>query len=224
MVGLLVLVATRGVAAQTAARETGAAVVGAAAAVPAETWLVRRGDVEVVREAVRRDGVNVSGELRTEGATPRFTQWNAVLAPEGTAVLLNVVEREGEGTGKERSRVLQRVRIIIRPDSVSMEAMTNGGLQMRFYPTRPGAFPYLNLSFGMMELAVAKALPAPGASGSLAFFNLGGGQLAEATIRRPAADSAVVALGTTEFRFLLDAAGRPVRGAIPAQGVTFERR
>ncbi|HVQ24978.1 MAG TPA: alpha/beta fold hydrolase, partial [Planctomycetota bacterium] len=54
-------------------------------------------------------------------------------------------------------------------------------------------------------------------------FLVSGGQTVDATLRFAAADSLLVSLGTTEIQLKLDAHGRILSGAVPAQGVRFER-
>ncbi|MDX2191736.1 MAG: hypothetical protein NW201_00185 [Gemmatimonadales bacterium] len=191
--------------------------------VDSSTFVVSRGGKVVATERVRRVGPTVTGDFLPNAADPVRTRWEAVVTPEGAVGLLEVTEKQGLDTGKVRARVIQRGRAIWKGDSVAMEAMTSGGLHMRFYKTTPNSAPYLNLSFGLLDVALQRVLPKVGESAPLPLFNLTGGVTATATVTRPSPDSARVRLGTVEFALALDARGRVRGGGIPAQGVEVRR-
>ena len=55
------------------------------------------------------------------------------------------------------------------------------------------------------------------------FFNLSGGQTVVGSVRRLGTDSALVVLGTVEFRLQVDGQGRILGGTLPAQGLRIIR-
>jgi len=118
----------------------------------------------------------------------------------------------------------QTSRVIFKEDSVAIDVVTrSSGMRTMIFPTAVAAAPYLNLSMAFLEQATRRAAAAQGDSLGVDFFNLGGGQTAPGTVRRVAPDSAVVRIGIVEFRLRVDAKGRILGGALPAQDLIITR-
>jgi hypothetical protein len=136
--------------------------------------------------------------------------------------LIEVTVREGADTAKPKARVVQRARVIFKDDSVSVDDVSNRGLQTRVFATERGAVPYLNLSFALLEQAIRRSRAGAAGSG-VPLFNLGGGQTVDGKVSSLGSDSLSLAIGGVEFRLRVDPAGRVLGGSIPSQQVVAER-
>jgi hypothetical protein len=192
-------------------------------------FIILRGADTVATETLDRTDTELRGTLAFHG-TRKSEIYHAVVAPDATVPLIEVTVSEGPNNAEEKARVAQRTRIIFRNDSVSIDDITGHGLQTRILPTQPGAVPYLNLSFGLLEQAIRRASVLGKDSVKVAFFNLsgsrsqGGGATAVGIVAHLAADSVTLDLGQVEFRLQVDPQGRLTGGAIPAQQLLIERR
>lgn len=198
-----------------------------AAAQTADTteYVVLRGADTVVTERVVRQDVTMKGEYVLRAAAPvRTTSWSLVLDPQGAAALVEAIETQEPAHEKEKKKVLHRTRVIFKADSAAVDDMTSNGMMTDIYPTRAGAVPYLNLSVGMLEAAVKKALRGGATESQVPLFNLGGAQTAVATVRRTGEGRASLVLGTVTFDIALDAEGQVAEATIPSQNVRITRR
>lgn len=195
------------------------------AAQEAGGFSILRGSDTVAVEDYSRGPVELTGTLvRGSGPTAGDrVRYHAVLVEDESAPLieLSVWRREDP----ERASARQTSRLIFRDDSVAVDDMTGSGLRTMVMPTRRAPIPYLNLSIAFLEQATRRAAAAAGVDSiPMPFFNLGGGQTVIGSVRRLGADSAIVALGTVEFRLQVDRGGRILGGALPAQGLRIVRR
>lgn len=186
------------------------------------TFVIRRVWDTVATEHFSRTATRIEGTVTLRNAKHTSQRWSAVVAPDATLPLIEVTIREGSDTGRA-ARVVQRARVIFKDDSVAVDEIGGGGLQTRLFQTQQGAVPYLNLSFALLEQAVRRARVSPDSS-RIAFFNLGGGQTATATVSRVSPDSLRLAIGKVEYRLRVDRSGRVLGGRIPVQNVVVERR
>jgi hypothetical protein len=187
------------------------------------TFVVRHASDTVATERFSRSATKIEGTVALRNAKHTSQRWSAVVAPDATLPLIEVTIREGSDSGGQAARVVQRARVIFKEDSVAVDAIGGDGLQTRLFATERGAVPYLNLSFALLEQAVRRVRASPDSS-RVAFFNLGGGQTATATVSRLSPDSLRLAIGNVEYRLRVDQVGRVLGGRIPAQNVTVERR
>lgn len=191
-------------------------------------FVIRHGADTVATERVSRTATEITGEL-TVLARKSTEGYHVVLAPDGTVPLVEVTVRGQAPSPREKARVAQRTRIIFRGDSVAVDDISDRGLDTRVFPTQPGAIPYLNLSFGLLEQAVRRAAAAGTPEFDVPFFNLGGsagqsgGQTVTGKVTRVGADSVSLAIGSVEFVMQVDREGRLLRGGIPKQQLFFER-
>ncbi|HWN18687.1 MAG TPA: hypothetical protein VNO19_07205 [Gemmatimonadales bacterium] len=187
------------------------------------TFVVRHAHDTVATERFSRSATKIEGTVALRNAKHTSQRWSAVVAPDATLPLIEVTIREGSDSGGQAARVVQRARVIFKEDSVAVDAIGGDGLQTRLFATERGAVPYLNLSFALLEQAVRRVRASPDSS-RVAFFNLGGGQTATATVSRLSPDSLRLAIGNVEYRLRVDQVGRVLGGRIPSQDVVVERR
>jgi hypothetical protein len=147
-------------------------------------------------------------------------------APDGTVPLVEVMESQKPPDPRMKARVISRARIIVKGDSVSVDQMTPNGLVTRLFQSEEGVVPYLNLSFGMLEVGLRQAQVAAQKDSlglKVYFFNLGGGQTVRGTLVQNADGKAVLNIGEVQFDLVIAPDGRLLSAAIPAQGLKVER-
>jgi hypothetical protein len=191
-------------------------------------FVIRRGGDTVATERFARTATAIEGTLTVRSATPTSARYNAVLAPDGSVPLVEVTVRADADSGRTKGKIVSRVRVIFREDSVAVDEANNRGLRTFVFGTEKGAIPYLNLSFALLEQAVRQGRAA-GAAAQVPLFNLGGthsggGQTISGKVSKLGSDSVLMAIGTVEFRLRVDTAGRLLGGRIPAQNVVVDRR
>lgn len=187
------------------------------------TFIVRHGRDTVATEQFTRTGVKLEGTLTLRNAKRISERWSAVVAPDATLPLIEVTIREGSDSGGRAARIVQRARVIFKEDSAAVDDMGGRGIQTRLFATQPGAVPYLNLSFALLEQAVRRARVS-GDPSRVPFFNLGGGQTLIAKLSPLSVDSLTLDIGPVQLRLRVDPAGRVLGAWIPAQDVVVVRR
>lgn len=202
-----------------------AALLGAAAplAGQAATFTILRGADTIATETFERADVQLSGSL-TRGASEsrERLRYRATLVDDQSAPLVEL--SAWRATDPEESPARQTARVIFKGDSVAVDDASRwGGVQTRLLPTRPAAVPYLNLSMAFLELATRRLAASGRDSLTVPFFNLGGGQTVDGTVRRAGADSTLLHLGPVDFHLAVDRAGRILGGSVPAQQLTITR-
>lgn len=186
-------------------------------------FVTLKGADTVAVERFTRDTFALTGRLLREppGREPERIGYAVTVLADGTTPLLEL--SAWRGSDAEDGPARQSTRIIFKDDSVAVDEANRGsGVLTRLLPTQAAAVPYLNLSTAFLEFATRRAVRT-GGSASLPFFNLGGGQTITGTVARLGSDSALVRLGTVEFRFRLDADGGILGGQVPAQGLVIVR-
>jgi uncharacterized protein len=145
----------------------------------------------------------------------------ATLLPDGTVHRLDL-QAWMPGTDPDGAP-MQHVRMTLRGDSVDMELTGAMGEQRRAIPSRHGATMYVNPSMALMEQLLLRGRGTAGSSTEVPLFLLNGGQTISATVGRPTADSAVVALGGATMHIAVAGDGRLLRAAVPAQRLAVTR-
>jgi hypothetical protein len=187
-------------------------------------FLVRHGRDTVATERFIRTATKLEGTLALRNRNNTSERYAAVLAPEATVPLIEVTVQEGGAdTGSARPKIVQRARVIFKDDSAAVDEVGRAGLVTRILSTEPGAVPYLNLSFALLEQAIRRSRAAHEGA-SVPFFNLGGGQTVIARISPLGPDSLQLDIGDTRFHLMIDARGRLVGARIPLQDVVVERK
>lgn len=186
-------------------------------------FVIRHAGATVATEEFSRSETGLAGTLFLNNSRNTFQRYTLVVAPDATVPMVEVTVREDADSGRIKARLIQRSRVIFREDSAAVDAVIGQRIETLVLGTRPGAVPYLNLSFAMLEQAVRRSR-APGGEGEVPFFNLGGGQTVSGTISPLGADSLNLAIGDVEFHLRVDADGRVLGGRIPTQDVVAERQ
>jgi hypothetical protein len=199
-----------------------------AAAVPADSagFVVMKNQDTVAIERFGRADVTWRGTLALASKKDVADTWSLVTAPDGTVPLVEVMESQKPPDPRMKARVISRARIIVKNDSVSVDQMTPNGLVTRLFGSENGVVPYLNLSFGMLEVGLRQAqITAKRDSLGLVvyFFNLGGGQTARGTLVQTADGKGQLTIGEIQMDLVLAPDGRLLSVAIPAQGLRAER-
>jgi hypothetical protein len=186
------------------------------------TFVVRRGSDTVATEQFARTATRLEGTLALRNARHTSERWTAVVAPDATLPLIEVIVREGADSAGLNARITQRARVIFRDDSAAVDEVGGNGVQTRLFGTEVGAVPYLNLSFALLEQAVRRGRT--GAENRVAFFNLGGGQTVSGRLSQRGSDSLLLDIGDVRYELWVDVAGHLLGARIPAQDVVVERR
>ena len=198
------------------------ALVTEAAAAQDDLLVVTRGADTIVMERIRRTGLRMDGELLIPQMRGRVN-YSLVVGVGGTVVRMENEFRQASaepGSPPAQASTLEFVN-----DSVIVEIRAQGGnpTTQRF-KTKPGALPYVNPSFGMLEPLLLRARAAGGDSLQLPMFLLAGGQTVDVTLRRNGPDSVIVSFGPgNESRLRIDAQNRILGGTVPSQGLTITR-
>jgi hypothetical protein len=195
----------------------------AQAAADSGTFVVRHGSDTVATERFSRTETSLAGTLFLKNSRNTFQRYTVVVAPDATVPMVEVTVREDADSGRAKARLVQRSRVIFREDSAAVDAVIGQRVETMVLGTKPGAVPYLNLSFAMLEQAVRRSR-VPGAPARVPFFNLGGGQTVSGTLSPLGTDSLTLAIGDVEFHLRVDPAGRVLGGRIPAQDVVVVRQ
>jgi uncharacterized protein len=200
----------------------------AAAAAPAPaTAQVATQDALVLRiaadtlavENVSRTATTIDGELA--GRALGRIIYTLATAPDGTASEMTLRAWPPGRTGPDAPA--QDVRITLAGDSAFVEITGAAGSVTQRLATRPGALPYVNPSFGLMEQVLRRARAMAGPVATVPLFFVQGGQTMDATVTWAGADSVVIVVGGSEMHAALAPDGRILRAAVPAQGLTVER-
>jgi hypothetical protein len=201
----------------------GPGVLGAQSAADSGAFVLLHARDTVAVEQFTRGPTKLEGTLALRNAKQTSERYSAVIAPDATLPLVEVTVREGVDSGPRKAKIVQRARVIFKQDSAAVDEVSDAGLMTRVFGTEPGAVPYLNLSFALMEQAIRRARVTPGAT-SISFFNLGGGQTLAAKVAPLGPDSLKVDIGDIQFHLRVDSAGRILGGRIPVQNVVVVRQ
>ena len=188
------------------------------------TFVVSHSGDTVATETFSRGETSIRGTLALNNSKRTFHRYTAVLAPDASVPMIDVAVREDADSGRVKARLVQRARVIFREDSAAVDAIIGQSIETRVFGTQVGAIPYLNMSFALLEQAIRRSRAASATPGQVPFFNLGGGQTVNGTLKSVGSDSMALAIGDVEFRLRVDPEGRVLGGAIPKQDVVVDRR
>jgi hypothetical protein len=186
------------------------------------TFVIRHRDSTVATEDFARTETGLAGTLHLRNSRNTFQRYNLVVAPDATVPMVEVTVREDADSGRQKAKLVQRSRVIFREDSAAVDAVIGQRVETLVLGTQPGAVPYLNMSFAMLEQAVRRSR-ARGGRSEVPFFNLGGGQTVSGKISPLGTDSLNLAIGDVSFHLAVDKAGRVLGGRIPSQEVVVDR-
>ena len=185
------------------------------------TFVVRHAGDTVATETFSRGATSIQGTLALNNYKHTFHHYNVVIAPDASVPMIDISVREDADSGRVKARLLQRARVIFREDSAAVDAVIGQAISTQVLGTQPGAIPYLNMSFALLEQAVRRSRT--GGQKQVPFFNMAGGQTVSGTLTPVGTDSLALAIGDVEFRLKVDPDGRVLGGVIPAQNVQVDR-
>lgn len=188
------------------------------------TFVVRHSGDTVATETFSREETTIQGTLALNNRNHTFHRYTAVLAPDASVPMIDVAVREDADSGRVKAKLVQRARVIFKHDSAAVDAIIGQSIETRVFGTQVGAIPYLNMSFALLEQAIRRSRAEGATPGQVPFFNLGGGQTVNGTLKPVGSDSLALAIGDVEFRLRVDPEGRVLGGAIPTQDVVVDRR
>jgi uncharacterized protein len=184
-----------------------------------EALVIRMADETFAIENVTRTPTALEGELG--GRAIGRTVYRVEVGPAGSVRVLTLRAWMPGRTGEDAP--VQEVRVTMTDDSAFVEITGSAGSRTDRLTTRPGAVPYLNPSFALMEPVVARARALGGARAVVPMFFLQGGQTLDATVTWESADSAIVVIAGAEMFVVVDAEGAIHRAGVPAQHLVVTR-
>lgn len=165
----------------------------------------------------------VPGRLESEltGAAIGRVVLRVEEGPEATIPLLTLrVWRPGASPD---SAPAQSGRLEFRDDTAVVSFSIPAGTPTQRIATRPGALPFLNPSFGLIEEMMRHARALGGDTVTFPFFSLQGGRTTSATVVWATDDSASLNLGGVRLDLVISPDGRLLSGTVPAQNLTVTR-
>ena len=209
--------------AQRVARTVLYALAVASSAVGAQTsgqtaFVFRMGTDTIGIERFNSSTGGVSGEVLMRGQ-PRIT-YLATREAAGRIGELYIVAYPS-GSGPDAS-ALQSVRLRVVADTGIAEITAGGSTQTQRLPSKADAYPLLNSSFGMIELALERMSGASRDSVTFPVLLASGGQTLSATARRVSPDSVIVTIGPSQSHVAMSGT-RILRAHVPAQRLVVER-
>lgn len=175
------------------------------------------GNDTIARERITRTAARLEGELLLprQGARLRY---QVELRPDGTAVTFS--NRAWPAADPDSAPARQVAIFRFTADSVHMEL---SNLTRQSFATTAGALPFLNPSFGLIELILARAARLGGDSVAVPVFLAQGGQTIPFVVQRVGPDSMIVGIAGVDARLRVDARQRILGGIVPSQGLRIIR-
>ena len=186
-------------------------------------FVVTKGADTIAVEVAERDSVELRGTLtRRQGRVGERVRYRATVLDDESAPLVDLsVWRIDD---PEESPARQNVRVIFKDDSVAVDDANRwGGVTTQVMGTERAAIPYLAGSTALLELITRRAAEGPAGDTIVPLFNLGGGQTVHGDVRRFAADSVTLTIGTLEYRLRVDGTGRILGGIVAGQDLRLSR-
>jgi uncharacterized protein len=170
-------------------------------------------------ENVSRTAAALEGEL--VGQAIGRTVYRVVSGPDGTAREMTLRAWMPGRTGDDAPA--QEARLLFAGDSVLVDVTGAAGSRTERIATRPGAVPYLNLSFALVELVVLRARDAGAATVTVPLFLVQGGQTIDATLSWAGPDSATLTIAGSVLHLQVAPDGTLRGAAVPAQRLGVSR-
>jgi dienelactone hydrolase len=186
----------------------------------ASFFLIAGGKDTIASERFTLTATRMDGELLVKPAASRMT-WSLGLTPDFAATRLLLAGRGAADAANAPPR--QKVDVTFEGDSATMVTTVGTAVPTtRRVAFQPGAVPFANPSFAMLEVAL-RHLAARGWRDTIAPVFVASGTSISMPVRRVGADSAVLMLGQVEMRLRIDDRGRIHGAAIPAQRIVVTR-
>jgi len=176
-------------------------------------FVLKSGEDTAIVEDVQRDGNDVSSALDARGGG-RY-----VIDAKVDSVAL-VSRLEVSAYTPVGTTPTAHVIVAIVGDSVF--AQVGPGIQRT--TTKPGAMPWLNPSFSLLQLVIKRARHSGSGTDSVPLFLVDNGTTVASTVSPNGADSTIVTLGSLVLRLHTSADGDILGGVIPVQNAVILRR
>jgi dienelactone hydrolase len=184
--------------------------------------VVTRGADTISVERLQRSPTRLDGELVIRPAKVRFS-YALTMSPDGRAMKLENHYRRADADAA--SRPLQIATLLFMGDSVIVDIDDAGsGQKTQRFGSKPGAMPYLNPSFALLEPVLARMQRSRSDSLDVPFFFVQGGQTLMVGFRRISADSVLVRFAPgQDARLAIGTEGQVRGGGIASQGLVISR-
>jgi uncharacterized protein len=170
-------------------------------------------------ENITRTAAGLEAEL-TGRATGRMV-YSVVYGPGGTVRELTL--RAWMPGRADDDAPMQEARVTMEGDSAIVEITGSAGAATQRLATRPGAFPYLNPSFALLEPVLARTRALGAETATVPLFFLQGGQTLDATVTWATPDSATITIAGSIMHAVVDTDGAIRRASVPAQHLVVTR-
>ncbi len=190
---------------------------GAAAAQGASMLYVIVGSDTIARERFTRTAGGLTGETLSAALGFRF---RFTVAVDGEGIPTRMDNAFWLPTDADTAPARQRATLQFQGDSVIVQV--EGGPTQRLAAQR-GAFPFINPSFALVELVVARAVRLGEPRVTLPAFAVQGGQSFAISVARLGPDSVLINIAGAPARLRVDAAGRILGGSVAAQNLRITR-
>ncbi len=182
------------------------------------TFRMALGRDTLTSEVVERTPTRLEVDMIDKSTGARW-RYSLALAPGGSVpAMTNAFYRLASGDtvpyqSAEIAFVGDSVRVTISGNVSRVEALA----------TTPGALPYINPSFAMVEQVLRRARAMGGAVDTVPLFMVSGGRTIPAVVTRLGNDSATIGIGAATMRAAVGPDGALLGAVIPQQGVTVVR-
>ena len=183
-------------------------------------FVLSSGKDTVSVERFRRSAGRLESEMLVRIGSVRLA-YDAALTAEGLVTTLT--NQFWQATDSAKAPPRQTATIRLSGDSAFADITAGGRTATQRLGTTLGALPYINPSFALMELVVARARTVGGSPATVPVFMVSGGQTFPVTVTPVGADSVVLSMAGGEMRFRTNGAGQILGGTIPAQKMTITR-
>jgi len=175
------------------------------------------GSDTVARERYTHTATALSGEIMSPALGFRF-RFSVALDGEGIPTRMD--NAFWLPTDPDTAPARQRAVLLFQGDSVFVRI--EGGATQRL-GAQHGAFPFINPSFSLLELVVARAVRLGEPRVTLPAFAVQGGQSFAISVARLSPDSVLVNIAGAPARLWVDGAGRILGGSVSAQNLRIVR-
>ncbi|NOT07163.1 MAG: alpha/beta fold hydrolase [Gemmatimonadales bacterium] len=182
------------------------------------TFMLRSGSDTIAVEQIQLEPRRVRGEMLYRTANQRW-HFDVALDPNGWVISFDSELRLAADPPEREPR--QRARLDFVGDSVFVTVNGAAAPSQRI-GTQAGAVPFVNPSFGLVELVTRRVARLGSDSVSIPGLAIAGGVTFPIIVKRIPGDSMVLTLGGVVARLAVDKEGAILGGAVAAQGLTIE--
>ncbi len=189
----------------------------AAAQTTTRTFLLKAGADTIAVEVVRRSPGRLEGDLVFRAANQR---WHYVATIGGDEMVSALVNEFRPATDAVTAAPKQSARLVFTGDSVWVTFSGPTPPPQRL-AVAPGAMPYINPSFAMVEQALRRARQMGRGDKTIPLFGVSAGQTFPGEVRWIGADSAEFSIAGTPSRLAVATDGSIRGGWVPSQGLSI---